>query len=138
MFPESNAPIFSNVMVGICDDRRGNYVAAFDAVDLEVYAPGGHQDLDGVVGEARARYPDVTYRLELGFDGEHEASLRVNGTRMLRVDVGDLREGGVFLLAYTRIPVKIQGFEIEGKLAKGALAALRKNWVERRLEECGF
>ena len=138
VYPKPDGDALSMVMVGICEDGLGHYMAATDSHDLEVYASGGHQEHVELVGEERIFYPDVTYNLVLGFDDEQEASLRVNGKRLLRVTTGDLSEGDVFILSYAQKTMKIESFEIEGKLAKGALAGLRKVWLERQLEESGF
>jgi hypothetical protein len=122
-------------IVGACDDGLGSYYAVRDLGS--VYAAdisSGSQAMDQVDGIGKHLSTDVTYALDLDFDGERLSSV-MNGVTVKELSTKVRTSGDVFLTVNSDALILIESLEIVGT---PSVAARRTRRLGERLAELGL
>jgi hypothetical protein len=127
----------SNFMLGMCDDNKGNCIAAGGA---------GYILVDDKKSSFYKRSTDATpgsytigqtYKLEIQDDGSKVTTF-VDGVQRHEASCGPLKSGGVFLWVHGDYPLGIQHLEIEGAIDPASLKRLKSEWIAKQVAELGF
>ena len=131
---------FASMSLGICDNGKGSYIAAHNALDLEVVDVEGAFQRFEVEQDPKARKVRGAkpIDMELIHDGTKQVTLKAGGKKVREALCGPRKSGDIFIFFHATSPIAIQSLVIEGVPNLAGREEQRDAWVDEQLTEMGL
>ena len=130
----------ASLSLGICDDGKGSYIAAHNALDLEVVdLEEGFQRFEVEENEkARKVKSAKPITMKLTHDGAKQVTLSAGSKKVRAALCGPRISGDIFIFLHASSPIAIQSLTIEGAPNLAGREEQRDAWIAEQLTDMGL